>query len=114
MTLLADGWTYVLAELATAGVNPVADPRNIQPPCTIVDLPTLRIMSGNLVQLDFPCTVIGPPPGNKDTADVLVAWADLILQALPSSTGTPSTYSVGQNELPAYTITVNLTMQRTP
>lgn len=112
MTLITDAWAYVVAELDTAGVNPVADIRNVQPPCTIVDLPTLRIMSASLVQLDFPCTVLAPPPGNRDAAELLVTWADLILQALPSTTGTPSAYTVGQQELPAYTITVQITMQR--
>lgn len=114
MSLISEAWQYAVTELQAAGLTVVDDPRNIQPPCCIVDLPSFVAISANLVQCDIPATLVAPPPGNKDSATWLVDMADTVLQALSCTGGQPASYAAGAADLPAYTVTLRLTLQRTP
>lgn len=114
MSLLQDAYNYVADTLTGAGLNVVTDPRNVMPPCVIVDPPVIRVTSGTIVTCDVRVTVVAPPPGNRDAMLKLLADADTALQAVEVVDGTPGTYTVGQNDLPAYSLTARVTLIRDP
>lgn len=110
--VLNEGYDYLCQSLADAGVPVVNDIRNVQPPCAIVDPPNVIAQSASLVQADFPVTIMVPPPGNRDAVVKLLQLADKVIENQLVTSGTPATYSVGPNDLPAYTLTVRLQLRR--
>jgi hypothetical protein len=114
MSLLQDAYDYVAGELTTAGLNVVTDPRNLQPPCVILDPPAIRAISGNIITADVRVTILTPPPGNRDALLKLLADADTVVAAVEVVDGQPGTYPYGERDLPAYTLTVRVTLIRTP
>lgn len=112
--LLIDGWNHAITVLEGIGLPVVSDPRNIQPPCIIVEPPSMRVMSAYVSELDIPATVIAPPPGNREAALWLLEKADEIAEAIMVTTGNPGSYTVSSTDLPAYLVNIRLTMQRTP
>lgn len=114
MSLLLDAMNHVASELTAAGLNVVTDPRNIQPPCVLVEPPTIRALSGTIVTADVRVTVLAPPPGNRDAMVKLLTDADTIVDAAEVIDGAPGTYTVGTQDLPAYSLTARITLLRTP
>lgn len=114
MSLLVDGWDHAVSVLEGLGLPVVADPRNIQPPCILVEPPSMRVLSAFVSELDIPATVIAPPPGNRDAAIWLLEKADAIAEAILVTTGNPGSYTIGATDLPAYLVNIRLTMQRNP
>lgn len=114
MSILLDAMDYVTTTLSDAGLNVVTDPRNVQPPCVIIDPPSLVAISGNLVTTDIAITAVAPPPGNLDAVRWLLTAADTVVQAVLITNGQPGSYTIGTTDLPAYTLTARITMQRNP
>lgn len=110
--IINEVYDYLVQQLSDDGIPAVSDIRNVQPPCVIVDPPSLVAQSGSMVTLDFPTTVLVPPPGNRDQMVRLLAVADRIMETQTVTTGSPGSYSVGQQDLPAYTLTVRIQAQR--
>lgn len=111
--LLTEALDYLLEQMSDDGIPVVADVRNVQPPCVLVDPPSIIAQSGSLVQADFPVTVLAPPPGNMDAVYRLLDVADRIIATQVVTGGTAGTYTVGQNDLPSYQLTVRLQLRRT-
>lgn len=114
--LLNEGLDHVVAVLQAGGLPVVADVRNLRPPAVLVDLPTVTVMSASLVRLDFPLTVVAPPPGNLDAVRKLYALVDdlIALEDLTTTTATAGVYTTGAQELPSYQVTATVTLQRSP
>lgn len=109
MPLLPNAYAEVFTMLENIGCTRVTgDVRNVAPPCILVDPPTVRSLNPNLATLDFPISVIGTPPATQQTITELLTRTDPILAA----TGwlivdaKPTVQVIGQQELPAYTVTV--------
>jgi hypothetical protein len=47
-----------------------------------------------------------PPPGNLDALIALLDTMDIVIDATSATDATPTVYTVGNQELPAYTVTV--------
>lgn len=111
---LLDAWQYVVDQLADAGITAIVDPRNIQPPCVMVEPPIITtVQSGTLVQLDFPITVIAPPPGNRDAIVGMLQTVDTIIGAVNITGGSPGSYIAGTTDLPSYNLTSTIQIRRT-
>lgn len=111
---ITNAWDEIVAQLDGAGLRAVADPRNIQPPCVIVEAPSVsRAPSVHVLELEFPIAVIGPPPGNRDSALWMLGAVDEIAGIFPIRDGSPGSYSIGTTELPAYLLTIITTIRRT-
>lgn len=109
MGVVADGLAWFNGVLTGAGVTVVNDPRNVQPPAVLVDLPTIESLSGEVVQLTIPVVAIAPPPGNLDSVNKLIDLMDTVLSAfetasVTTTTADPGIYQLGQLELPSYSI----------
>lgn len=114
---LTDAYDYVVAALEAAGITTVVtDARNVRPPCVLVEPPTITDnQSATFVELDFPITVMVPPPGNRDALVSLLATVDDVIGATTGpTTGGPSVVQVGNQELPAYQLTTRLQIRREP
>lgn len=112
--MLNEAVQNVVDVLDAAGITALTDIRNAQPPCVLIDPPTIRGISANLVTLDIPVIVVAPPPGNADAQTWLLDTADTIMATVPVITGNPTTLTAGQMEMPAYSLTVTLTFRRDP
>lgn len=111
---LLDSIDYVVGQLATVGIRAVTDPRNVTPPCVLVEPPIITaVQSANLVQLEIPVSVIAPPPGNRDAIIGMLALVDDIIGVLNVTSGSPGTYVAGNTELPAYNLNLNIQIRRT-
>lgn len=111
---LLEAWDYVVDQLALVGIDAIIDPRNIQPPCVLVEPPSITtVQSGTLVQLEFGISVIAPPPGNRDAIIGMLQLVDEVIAAVPVTAGSPGSYTAGPNELPAYNLTATVQIRRT-
>jgi len=107
MGLVADSVAEFVATLEAALITVTTDPRNVRPPCTFVDSPTIRSLSAYAVELVIPVVLLAPPPGNADAMASLLALVDEVMDACtPASTitGDPGLYSIGGQDMPAYTL----------
>ncbi len=105
----------VSAKITALGYVPVTDPRNARPLTVFVELPTFDAFTSNVADITIGLRVLGAPPGNQDATD----WILTVVDALYSSPGlaivrgAPSTAVIGQQELPAYDLTVRISSRRT-
>jgi hypothetical protein len=110
---ILDAYDWVVAALQAEGLTVITDPRNVRPPCVLVEPPSItQNQNKTLAQLDFPITVLAPPPGNKDALNWLLDTADEIVGAVGPTTGSPTVYTIGNQDLPAYTLTATVQIRR--
>ena len=119
MGFLVDAQDYVVGELVAAGVaNVTADIRNLNAPGVLVDPPTIQTISpgGNAATLQFTIVVVAPPPAANPAVRNILDRVDTILAitGLNISAGQPVSVTVGQTELPAYSLTSTIPFRRTP
>jgi hypothetical protein len=115
MGLVADSVADYVAVLEAANIVVTTDPRNVRPPCTFVDSPTIRSLSSEIVELVIPVVLLAPPPGNADAMAALLALVDDVMDAsTPASTitGDPGLYSIGGQDMPAYTLRVTVAYRK--
>jgi len=113
MGRIIDARTRLVNDLAAAGLTVVTDPRNARPLSVLVEPPTMSRGSasgtGSQVLLEFVLTVLAAPPGNLDSLNWLSDTVDTItnIATVAAINAAPGVYTVGSQELPAYTVTVN-------
>jgi hypothetical protein len=113
MGLLNETYDALVAQLVELGLPATHDPRNLRPPAVIVDPPSITDINGQIVRLQFPVVVVAPPPGNLDAVRSALDMADVIIENVNSTLdGEPQIYTIGQTDLPAYRLTVQLTARR--
>lgn len=99
------------AELSAAGLVVIDDPRNLRPNAVMIDPPSVNTPSygqpNATLYLEFQVTAVAPPPANLDALKKLLDTVDVVLNTVAVTNANPSVYSVGNQELPAYTINVN-------
>lgn len=111
--MLNDGLDYVVGQLTAAGLNATCDPRNVQPPCVLVEPPSLTVRNPHTVEARFSLLALAPPPGNLDAVRTLLDMADAITESVDNTTdGEPTTY--GSTDLPCYRMTTTVTLRRDP
>lgn len=112
MGRILDARTRIVNALTAANIVAVTDARNARPMTVLVDPPTMTRSTGSgtgsQVLLEFTLTVLAAPPGNQDALDWLSNTVDAItsITGIAATQATPGVYSVGSQELPAYTVTV--------
>lgn len=117
MILLTGAYAWLEGLLETAGAGRVTgDIRNVSPNCVLISPPTIRSINGRIAELDFPVSVLSAPPASEQSVVEMLGRADQILALTPLLVvdGKPETYVVGQQELPAYTLTCRFTYAADP
>jgi len=107
--LFNEGYDDLVAGLSQAtGLTIVDDPRNINPPCILLQAPSFRMHSNVVAEMQFSLTVIGVGPGNRNALVSLLSLADQIREAqLGLMEGRPVIQTVGGAEYPAYELTLS-------
>lgn len=99
------------AKLTAAGLVVIDDPRNARPNAVIINPPTVTTPSygqpNATLFLEFQVDALCPPPGNLDALKALLDAVDVVMNTVAVISAVPSVYTVGNQELPSYTITVN-------
>lgn len=112
-TNILDAYEWLAAMLTDAGLTVVRDPRNVRPPCVLVEPPSVESnQSRTMCELSFPISVLAPPPGNADTLAWLLRTVDEIIGAVGPTTGSPGVITIGNAELPAYQLTTTVQLRR--
>lgn len=107
-------WDMLATALDDAGLSVTQDPRNVDPPCVILDAPSFTVPNRKTIIATIPCMVLAPPPGNYEAVKRMLDDCDIIA-ALPgvlSANGSPMVYEYGDAQIPAYQISVELTVIR--
>lgn len=102
--LLNEGYDDLVTALNSAtGLKIVDDPRNINPPCILLQAPSFLMHSNVVAEMQFVLTVIGFGPGNRNALKQLLSLADKIREAsLGLTEGRPVVQQIGGAEYPAY------------
>lgn len=117
MGFLVDAQDYVVGELVAAGLsNVTADIRNLNVPGVLVDPPTIVTLTagGNVATLTFPIIIVAAPPSANPAVRNILDRADTVLAitGLNVTGGNPVSVTVGQTELPAYSLTATIPFRR--
>jgi hypothetical protein len=103
----------VVAVLEALPVTAVTDPRNARPGTVFVELPTFTVSTQHIADVTMTLRVLGAPPGNTDAANWILQIVDLIMDSdLAVIDGRPTMASIGQQDLPAYDLTIRLASRR--
>lgn len=104
------GFDDLVARLTAISGLPVtvsSDPRNINPPCVMVDAPTFVMGSDVVAQMDFVVKIIGIGPGDRKALQKLLELADKIRAAkIGLLDGRPSITPIGGLEFVSYDLTI--------
>lgn len=119
MGLIADSLADFTQILVTAGLPVVSDPRNLQPPAVLVDLPSIESQTGTVIRMTIPVVCVAPPPGNLDSLNRLLELMDDVYDAFETQSvytlnAEPGLYQIGQMELPSYSIRVTASYMKEP
>ena len=112
--ILAAAYSSVTTALADAGLVVVTDPRNARPMSVFVELPIGDVFNNNIVDVRISIRILAAPPGNQDAANYLLSTFDTIhqLDTLAVVDFRPSTAVIGEQNIPAYDLTVRLSTKR--
>ena len=115
MALLTSALAYVAELITDAAIGRVTtDPRDIAPPCIVIEPPTMVSRNLAVATLTFQISALAAPPMSGDAINQTLATADGIaaLAELQISAGRPGIYTAGQQELPCYTLTATITYEQ--
>jgi hypothetical protein len=92
----------VAGKLTAAGVrNVTADPSKVQPPCVLVDLPTVLVDSPQ-ARVEVRIRVIATPPGGAHSVRRLLEDVGAVVTELRCREARPERYEQGGLDCPAY------------
>lgn len=105
-----DAFDTLVTKLGTISGLPVttaSDPRNINPPCILVDAPSFVMQTNVVAQIDFTVKVLGIGPGDRKTLSKLLELADKIRAAeLGLIDGRPTVTSLGGLDFASFDLTI--------
>jgi hypothetical protein len=102
------GYDNIVDKLQTiTGLRVLDDPRNINPPCALVDAPTIRMNSNLIFDMTVSVKIIGIGPGDYQTLTKLLELADLVRRAQIGLTDVrPTVTTIGSQEFASYELTI--------
>jgi len=104
----------IVDALDALGLAPVIDPRNARPLSVLVNPPTFDSFNQNVGDIRFELLILAAPPGNLDAENYLITTADTIMASttLAVTGGRPVSVTVGDQQIPAYSLTVAVASRR--
>ena len=102
------GYDNIVDKLQTiTGLRVFDDPRNLNPPCAMVDAPTIRMNSNLVFDMTVSVKIIGVGPGDYQTLTKLLELADLVRRAQIGLTDVrPAVTTIGSQEFASYELTI--------
>ena len=111
--IFAEARSAIVTELVNLGLAPVTDPRNARPMSVLVNPPTFDSFTYNVGDIRFELLILAAPPGNQDAEDYLITTADTIMDSsIAVTSGRPVSVTVGDQQIPAYSLTVAIAARR--
>ena len=112
--IFAESRTAIVNALTALSLVPVTDPRNARPMTVLINPPTFDAFTYNVGDIRFELLILAAPPGNQDAEDYLITTADTIMASttLAVTDGRPIAVTVGDQQIPAYSLTVALATRR--
>lgn len=112
--IFAESRTAIVNALTALGVVSVTDPRNARPLTVLINPPTFDVFTYNVGDIRFELLILAAPPGNQDAEDYLITTADTIMASttLAVTGGRPVSVTVGDQQIPAYSLTVAIAARR--
>jgi hypothetical protein len=109
MSAFKDGYDDLVDTLqAITGLRVVDDPRNINPPCALVQPPNITMHTNVIAELSFQVTLIGFGPGQYQAMTQLLDLADLIrAEEIGLISAVPALQPIAGQDYPAYQLTIN-------
>ena len=97
---------------AISDLHIVDDPRNICPNCVLIQAPSFSAFNYNILDVTFPLTVIGLPPGNHDNLVEMLKVVSAVCTGLKSVIdGRPVSVDIGGTVAPGYELTAKIQVQ---
>ncbi len=108
MGLFKDGYDQLVTELKTiTGLPVVNDPRLINPPCALLEAPTIEMPTSVIAAMDFRLVIIGVGAGDNRTMDQLLDIADLVRAAeIGLTAARPTTVTYAGLDYAAYELNI--------
>jgi len=107
--ILEDAVAACRAKLTALGIPNAHDPGQARPKCVMVELPTVRVATSAVFDIDIRLVVCGSPPGNAATNAWIATTADAILgSTLQVVDGRPSWADYNGQQMPTYELTARL------
>ena len=110
-TLLENGYQDMVTLLGAITNLPVvssSDPRNINPPCVLVDAPSFLMHTNVIPEMQFTSKIMAIGPGDRKALDKLLELADKIRAAnLGLQSGRPTVVQIGSQDFAGYELTLS-------
>jgi hypothetical protein len=112
--IFAESRTAIVNALTALNIVSVTDPRNARPLTVLINPPTFDAFTYNVGDIRFELLILAAPPGNQDAEDYLITTADTIMAStvLAVTGGRPVSVTVGDQQIPAYSLTVAIAARR--
>jgi len=112
--IFAESRTAIVNALNALNIVNVTDPRNARPLSVLINPPTFDAFTYNVGDIRFELLILAAPPGNQDAEDYLITTADTIMASttLAVTGGRPVSVTVGDQQIPAYSLTVAIAARR--
>ena len=106
--LFKTGYDQLVTTLQTiTGLKVFDDPRTLNPPCALVEAPTISLNTNVNADMEFRVVIIAPGTGDNRTLDTLLDAADLVREAKIGLTAArPTTITYGGMDYSAYELTI--------
>lgn len=108
---LKDGYSALVTKLGTITGLPVvssSDPRNINPPCVLVDAPSFLMHTNVVTEMQFSIKILAIGPGDRKALDKLLDLADLVRAAeIGLMSGRPTVTQIGNQDFASYELTLS-------
>jgi len=112
MSLLNYALDEIISSLEAAGIPVVFDPKSARPGVVIVDPPTITVRNASVAECVFSITCLTPPPADAAAERKMLEMADKVIEAVNVTTGLPTVYATGGQNLPGYKLTTTITVKR--
>lgn len=106
--MFKDGYDQLVTKLQTiTGLRVIDDPNKINPPCALLEAPTIAMASNVVADMEFRVVVIALGTGDNRTLDSLLDLIDLVRAAQIGLTDArPTSASYQGVDFPAYELTI--------
>lgn len=98
----------IAARFIAAGVRTTSDPRNVSPPCALINPPGFEVIAQGVVRCTVPVQLIGSGPANADAAKQLMALGDIAITVNNTISGQPGSVVIGTSEYPCYDLVIEI------
>lgn len=113
--MIPDAYAQLAATIAAGtGLDVSTDPSKVNPPCVVVDPPTVKASTAGAFTLESNVFLVAPQPAGAHSVGWLLEHVEAALTAVGEAVAEPTIYTPNATQtFPAYRITTTYTVRRT-